>query len=291
MFSSFQIARIAGIPLRIHVLFVVVVLALLAQAGAAGGAVRAVGVLVFLAILFGSVLVHELGHALVARRFGARVLDITLWPLGGLARMTNMPERPKPELWVALAGPAVNLFIWALAALLGGEAGLRSSAGGGTVLDSVASVNAALAIFNLVPAFPMDGGRALRAFLARTRSWLVATEMAVRVGRWFTLIGLVLAWMSPSILFLPVLLIAVFLWLQGSAELRGVRARHGADPLERLFGRAFAADPETRGPVSRNGGPHSPPEPGPGEGSPSDIDRELEKFHGRLDEFFRRTPR
>ncbi|HKE01479.1 MAG TPA: site-2 protease family protein [Planctomycetota bacterium] len=219
MSLSFTVARIFGIPLRIHALFAALVIVCLATGARAG---RGEEVLVLLGILFGSVLLHELGHSLVARRLGARVVDITLWPLGGLSRMSSPASRPRDEAIVALAGPATN-FVLFLAALPFG-ARVRIDAWATAPLDAFATVNAALALFNLAPAFPMDGGRALRAALAMRLGEPRATVLAVRVGRIFTVAALI-ASLAVENLFLPVAIVSVFLFGQGWIELERVRAR------------------------------------------------------------------
>jgi Zn-dependent protease len=176
-----------------------------------------------LALLMLLVVLHELAHALVARRFGVQVLDITLWPLGGMARLAGMPESPRAETWIALAGPLAN-FGLALAALpfFAITRSVPSSLPlQGLVLEFVL-LNAALGTFNLLPAFPMDGGRVLRAQLARRSGWLLATERAVRVSRVlaFGLLLLGIVW-SPMFL-----LIAAFVLWASWQELAQVRARH-----------------------------------------------------------------
>ena len=196
---------------------------------------------VLLLMLFGSVFLHELGHCVVAQRYGIRVLDITLWPLGGMARMSHMPEKPAVEGWIAAAGPLVNLALvllgLALMAVLPADgAGMFGILNAGQrsigVLPSLVEINLILGIFNLVPAFPMDGGRLLRAFLAIKRPWLQATEMAVGVGRQLaaaTILASFVACIASPITHrtfpwaLP--LIAGFVWFAGGKELWAVRMR------------------------------------------------------------------
>jgi Zn-dependent protease len=169
------------------------------------------------ALLLGVVLVHELGHSLVARRHGIKVSHITLWPLGGVAWMEEIPEDSRVEGLVAIAGPATNLALALLAApllLLPGP--LKP------LVFWFIAINLALGIFNLVPAFPMDGGRLLRAFLARQGDFLRATERAVSVGKWIAL-AMAVVGLYYGNLALP--LIAVYVWWMGQKELFAVRAR------------------------------------------------------------------
>jgi len=205
--GSIKIGSVFGITLRLHVLLLVLF-----------------GVLVYqgvppliLVTLFACVLLHELGHSLVALAHGIRVVDITLWPLGGMARMSQIPESTRIEGLIAIAGPAVNLLLAA--------AGFLAAALTGWPLEWFVWVNLTMGLFNLLPAFPMDGGRLLRAFLGRKGDWLGATVSAVRIGRWFALLlgVLGLLWV-PYVLALP--LVGLFIWWSGVQELAAVRARH-----------------------------------------------------------------
>ncbi len=240
--------RAFGIPIRVHWLLVVLLAVISLRAS------NPLLTLVWLGLLVLVVGLHELGHCLVARRFGATVLDITFWPLGGMARMSELPEDPNAEVSIALAGPGVNLVLalGALVALLaivplaGLEFGslfanglaLAPGALGGAqplvawtivVLATFLGFNVMLGLFNLVPAFPMDGGRVLRALLGRSRDWVTATEQAVRVSRWFALLMVIAAFFRPDFLLLP--LIAIFVWIAGTRELWSVRLRHGRLPF------------------------------------------------------------
>ena len=182
--------RVRGIELRIHATFLVL-LAWFAALAWPHGPTAVLVELGFIALLFLCVVLHELGHALTAQRYGIRTHDITLLPIGGLARLERMPTESWHELWIALAGPAVNVVI---AGLLYGVLALAPIPPGLglELLGRLAVTNVALAVFNLLPAFPMDGGRVLRAALAVRRGRLWATRRAVAVGRVFAALFAVL---------------------------------------------------------------------------------------------------
>jgi len=271
LFSSFAIGSIAGIPIRVHVLLVVLVLWFAFESS-----LDTFGILTLVA-LFPILLLHELGHCLVARRFGIGVIDITLWPLGGIARMTQIPESGRAEAWIAAAGPAVN---FVLAALIAPVALLLSVLGADDQIVKFAVLlivmNASLAVFNLLPAFPTDGGRILRAYFSRNADWLSATRRAVIVGRVFAVLigvgGLALGnWLSP--------IVAAWLWWMGSIELAQVRERHRVnstqveEPLAPPASVAEVLHPTMRDPD------HVPLRRAPL--TDEDIDR-LERFRGRL---------
>lgn len=217
---SFHLARIAGIDLRVHATFFL----LLAWFGfvyyAEGGAVAVFTGLSFIILLFLCVILHEFGHALAARAYGINTPDITLLPIGGIARLERMPEKPWQELVVALAGPAVNVVIaFALFLVIGrflAPADFRAIAeGGSNLLPKLLAINVMLVAFNLLPAFPMDGGRVLRALLAMRLKHARATRIAAAVGQvvavLFALLGLFGG--NPFLLF-----IAVFVFFGARAE-------------------------------------------------------------------------
>ncbi len=181
----------------------------------------------FLLLLFACVLLHEFGHALMARRFGIATRDIILLPIGGVARLEHMPEKPRQELWVALAGPTVNLAIAAvLFALLSVMGGLqpwdRLGIADGPLLQRLIPVNLFIMVFNLLPAFPMDGGRILRALLAMVMDYRKATSLATSIGRALAMgLGLLGLVHSPFLI-----LIALFVWIGAGQEAGMVNARH-----------------------------------------------------------------
>jgi Zn-dependent protease len=167
-----------GIPVRLHWSFLLLMAGAIAWGGWMAGPAGSVAVGTALVGLCGSVVLHELGHALAARRFGIATEHITLYPFGGVASIERMPEAPDQEIAIALAGPAVNV---ALAAL-GGWAWLLSDH---PIALGFVTSNVGMAVFNLVPAFPMDGGRVLRALLARRIGFFPASRLSVTIGRAF----------------------------------------------------------------------------------------------------------
>jgi Zn-dependent protease len=184
-----------------------------------GGPPAAVQGVTFLLALFGCVLLHEFGHALAARLFGIRTPDITLLPIGGVARLQRMPDQPWQELIVAVAGPLVNVIIAAgLVLYLGGRTGLeefgRLNEPGTLLLTKLASVNIMLVLFNLIPAFPMDGGRVLRSLLAMRMPYGRATNIAAGVGQGLAFVfGFAGLFWNPMLLF-----IALFVFLGAQQE-------------------------------------------------------------------------
>ena len=219
MNAAWKIGRLAGITVRMHATFPL----LLAWIAAAQYAERErwsdVGLgLAYTAAIFGTVVLHELGHALTARKFGIRTRDITLLPIGGIARLERIPERPRQELWIALAGPAVNVALavacFALLALRGDPLGFDARWLAESYLGRFAWLNVGIAGFNLLPAFPMDGGRVLRAGLALRLDYARATRLAVVVGKSFAvLLGLLGLVANPFLV-----LLAVFVWLGAEQE-------------------------------------------------------------------------
>jgi len=183
---SLGIGKLAGIQVRLHITFLVfVVWIAVSQGVAAGDPRRALTSVALLLLVFACVVFHELGHALAARRYGIRTLDIVLLPIGGVARLERMPEKPSQELVVAAAGPAVNVVIVIALLLLYAARGepVPSAGLGGGLTESLLAVNLAMVVFNLIPAFPMDGGRILRALLAMSMPFAKATRAASIVGQ------------------------------------------------------------------------------------------------------------
>jgi len=217
---SIRIARIGGTDVKIHVTF----LLLLAWIGfvyyRVGGSEAALRGILYILLLFLCVLLHEFGHVFAARRYGIRTPDITLLPIGGVARMERMPDKPGQELVVALAGPAVNVVIAGILFLILGHISsptdvARIEDPRADMLSQLASVNVMLVLFNLIPAFPMDGGRVLRSLLAMRLNYARATQIAATIGQGiaflFGFLGLLGA--NPLLIF-----IAVFIYMGAAAE-------------------------------------------------------------------------
>ena len=182
---SIPIFRAGGILVRIHVTFLLLIAFLAYVYYQKAGSAVALAQITFILLLFVCVLLHEFGHAIAAKAYGIKTPDITLLPIGGVARLERMPDKPSQELVVALAGPAVNVVI-AFALFL--VVGFRGVADPGTVqapnmLRQLMQINVVLVVFNLIPAFPMDGGRVLRALLATRLNYARATQIAATVGQ------------------------------------------------------------------------------------------------------------
>ncbi|MFL9827695.1 site-2 protease family protein [Rhodoplanes sp. SY1] len=223
---SVNIGSIAGTAVRIHVTFVLFLVWIFGASWAQGGADAAVSGLVFMLLLFACVLAHEFGHIFAARAFGVATPDVTLLPIGGVARLERIPEAPGEEFLVAVAGPAVNVVIAFLLIVLGGaDPSIRNLAAvdstAASMLDKLAAVNIFLVLFNMIPAFPMDGGRVLRALLAVKLGHVRATEIAAWIGQAtafaFGFIGL---FVNPMLIF-----IAIFVYLAAASEAQLVAIR------------------------------------------------------------------
>jgi len=226
MRNSLRLGTLFGIPVNLHWTFLLLLgFVAFSQAFAYGSVSAALGGVVFVSAIFGCVVLHEFGHALAARRYGIATRDVTLLPIGGVARLERMPDDPRQELVVALAGPAVNvviaglLGIWLVLTGFGAASGLSLT--GGSFVARLLSVNLALVVFNMLPAFPMDGGRVLRALLARRLSYVRATDLAAKIGR-----GMAVLFAIAGLLWNPMLiLIALFVWTGAGKEAEMVRRR------------------------------------------------------------------
>jgi Zn-dependent protease len=224
---SWKLAEVGGIGIYVHASFALL-LAWVAMRhfGSGGGMAAAATGFAFIVAVFAIIVMHELGHAFAARAFGIRTRSITLLPIGGVAALERMPEKPSQELIVALAGPAVNVVLAVGLAVVMVALGQvpelsRLDVVTTPVLQKLLLINVSLALFNLLPAFPMDGGRALRALLGFKYSRVRATEIAVAVGHAFALFfGFVGLAYSPMLA-----LVAVFVWMGASQELSMVRVQ------------------------------------------------------------------
>jgi stage IV sporulation protein FB len=205
----------------VHATFPLILVIYAAAASRDGGARAALlGALLILSV-FACVVLHELGHSLMARRYGIRVRDIVLFPIGGVARAEAIPEDPRQEIAVAVAGPVVN---FAIAGLLFAILAARGVAPHGTgFFIDLAWVNVVLGVFNLIPAFPMDGGRILRGLLALRMPYLSATRRARDVGQLIALGFATIAFTDVSFIMLS--LIAVFVFAGGMMEERAIYTR------------------------------------------------------------------
>lgn len=242
---SWRLGRITGIDIYMHATF----LLLLFWVGFVSylphqNIMEAVNGVVFILCLFAVVVLHELGHATVARQYGIKTRDITLLPIGGVARLERIPEEPVQELLVAIAGPAVNVV---LAGILFGVIYLAQiplaspeqlASLGGNLISQLFVANVFLAVFNLLPAFPMDGGRVLRAILAMRLDYVRATRVAAGVGQIMAVLFGLLGLLAHPIL----LIIALFVWVGASAEAGVVQFRAGLAgvPVSRAMIREFA---------------------------------------------------
>ncbi len=217
---SISLGRFAGTEVRVHLTFFLLVGWFAVTAGSRGGHAAAIDAVVFILAVFACVLAHEYGHVLTARRFGIGTREITLLPIGGVASIERMPEKPGQELLIALAGPAVNVVI---AVLLFTVFGARIDAErmAGAVEDQrfdlvtrLALVNVMLVVFNMIPAFPMDGGRVLRALLSYRLDRARATRIAASIGQAVAFgLGFLGLFGNPLLLF-----IALFVFLAASHE-------------------------------------------------------------------------
>jgi Zn-dependent protease/predicted transcriptional regulator len=224
---SWKIGRVAGIDIRLHATFLIllgwIVLNHFIHTQSWREALNAAA---FTSTIFAIIVLHELGHALAARRFGIRTRDIVLLPMGGVARLDRVPDDPRQELLIAIAGPTINVVLAALlfvvVAITWGIAGISQfNFGPQHFLVSLFWVNVMLAAFNMLPAFPMDGGRVLRAMLASRIDYVRATQIAARIGQaagW--LFGLIGLFGNPFLVF-----VGLFVWMGADAEANMAQAK------------------------------------------------------------------
>jgi stage IV sporulation protein FB len=240
---SLNIGSIAGTQVRVHITFLLFLGWIFFTSYAAGGPAAAWSGLAFMVLLFACVVAHEFGHIFTARAFGVATPDVTLYPIGGVARLERIPEQPHEEFLVAIAGPLVNVVI-AFTLVVFAGANLRANdlsaveTARGALVDRLAAVNLFLALFNMIPAFPMDGGRVLRALLATRLGYVRATEIAAFVGQGFAFaLGFVGLFSNPMLVF-----IAIFVYLAASSEahLVALRAMSRGVPVSSAMMTQFA---------------------------------------------------
>jgi len=238
MFRSWKISTLFGIGIYVHATFLLLPLLLFFINLQTSGLAWALYAVMMIPAVFACVVLHELGHALTARHYGIGTRDITLYPIGGVARLESLPQRPLEEFWIAVAGPAVNVAIATVLAgllflIVGFDLSILTDSLAGLALLHLIFVNVVLVVFNMLPAFPMDGGRVLRALLATRLGQLQATTIAAQIGvAMAVLFGVVGLFVNPM---LPV--VGLFVFFAGQQELAAVRYRYrrrAHEPLEVL---------------------------------------------------------
>ncbi len=232
---SYSIGRVAGTDIKVHVTFILLLAWLAFTEYSVRGGAAALEITLFVLALFGCVTLHEFGHILMARRFGVRTPDVLLLPIGGVARLERIPEEPRQELLIAIAGPVVTLLIaaalYAALRVAGSPDPLATlSLESGPFAAKLMAVNIWLLGFNLIPAFPMDGGRVLRALLATRVGLVRATRAAAVVGQVLA-VGMGLVGLSshgsPMLI-----LIAFFVFIGAATEASAVETRLAAQGLD-----------------------------------------------------------
>jgi Zn-dependent protease len=235
MLRSFRLGSLLGFPIHVNLTF----LLLLAVVGLTMGGAGAIAIVL---LAFGSVILHELGHAVVARRLGVRIDRIELHFFGGAAQMTDQPRRARDEIAIAAAGPAVSFGLAIVSFFL-------ALASGQWIFQALAWINFVLGVFNLIPALPMDGGRILRAALSRSMGFVRATDVSVVVARVFT-VALAVYGLLEQEYYLAFL--AVMLWFMTSAEKANARFARGFEGETRYY-QGGTRSPERRWPPSSTG--------------------------------------
>lgn len=228
---SLPVVTIKGTVVRLHLTFLLFLIWLAGSAYAHSGLAAGVSAIVFFVLLFLCITLHEFGHILTARYFGIKTRDVTLWPIGGVARIERIPEQPLQEIAIALAGPAVNLVIAGLLIIALGQlpaAEILPTDVGSELIAQLAIANLVLALFNLIPAFPMDGGRVLRALLSARLGFLRGTRIAARVGQMLAIAFAAAGVFSGNGI---LVLIGLFIFIAASGEAGIARVRGAASGL------------------------------------------------------------
>ena len=247
---SLTLGRIAGTEIRIHFTFFLFLIWLWFVYYRQGGTPAAWQGVIFVALLFFCVLLHEFGHIFAARRYGVKAPDVTLWPFGGIANLDRIPEKPSQELVIAIAGPLVNVVIaGALLLYLGSTTNavhlMRVEEANVGLAAKLAGANLFLALFNMIPAFPMDGGRVLRALLALKFGFARATELAAAIGQGFAvMLGIVGIFGNPMLV-----IIAIFVFLAASGEAGNVQLQQvarGAIVADAMITKFETLSPQSR---------------------------------------------
>jgi Zn-dependent protease/CBS domain-containing protein len=245
---SLNIGRVAGTVVRIHLTFLLFLAWIFAASYAASGAATAWETLLYIVLLFLCVLLHEFGHIFTARAFGVATPYVTLLPIGGVAQLERIPEEPYEEFLIAIAGPLVNVAITIVLVVVGGahlnpsDAALIDNTNI-SMIDRLAIVNLFLALFNLIPAFPMDGGRVLRAALASKWGYVRATEISASIGQFVAFaLGFIGLMYNPILIF-----IAIFVYLAAASESHMVALRaasHGVPVSHAMMTRFATLTPD-----------------------------------------------
>jgi Zn-dependent protease len=235
---SIRIARLFGIDIYVHFTFLLLLAGIaFAQYARTGNVAAALSEMLFVALIFATVVMHEYGHALTARAFGVATRDITLLPIGGVARLERIPENPYQELAIAVAGPAVNVVLaiacaaW-LAATNRFSAPVSPDFMEGSLVWRMLKINVALVLFNMIPAFPMDGGRVLRAVLAMGLGYVRATQIAAGIGQLFAML---LGFWGLTSGGLILVLVAFFVWLGAAQESQWVAVKASLEGIPVRF--------------------------------------------------------
>jgi stage IV sporulation protein FB len=246
---SLNIGKVAGTVVRLHITFVLFLAWIFVSNYASSGATIAWNSLLFVVLLFLCVLLHEFRHIFTARAFGVPTPYVTLLPIGGVAQLARIPEEPWQEFLIAIAGPAVNVVI-AGALIAFAHASPHASAAMGIddmqipIVDRLAALNLFLALFNLIPAFPMDGGRVLRAALASRIGFVRATERAASIGQATAFVlGFIGLFHNPILVF-----VAIFVYLAAASEAHSVALRavsRGVPVSQAMMSRFATLQPDT----------------------------------------------